>query len=498
MDRTIDDVVVQLKKNKQNKIGCALLIGAGCSKTAGIPLAGEFVKIIEKRFSHDYQRAKEKDYPNCMGELTVGDRHRLIGEYVDNSKINWAHIAIAQLVKCNYVDRILTTNFDPLVVRACAMVGEFPAVYDMAASQYFVPHFVGNKSVFHLHGQRDGFVQLHKTERVRKLSKSLRPVFEDTARERTWIVIGYSGDNDPVFEQLAALNNFEDRLFWVCHGNSDPSEHVQEELFSDGKDAHPVKGLDADNFLFQLTDKLGCSYPEFCKKPFSYLKNLFDKFSEFNLPGQEEGIELVQTARKKIDRAISNHEASMGTEQPTDEIVSKAYMDLAAGNYEEVIALRSSFDNSSIPELMEPLSWSYVMIGNALAGQARTKDGAAADKLFRAAGDKYAAALKIKPDTHEALNNWGNALLGQARTKDGAAADKLFRAAGDKYAAALKIKPDTHEALSNWGNALLGQAITKDGVAADELFRAAGNKYAAALKIKPDYHEALNNWGNAL
>ena len=106
--------------------------------------------------------------------------------------------------------------------------------------------------------------------------------------------------------------------------------------------------------------------------------------------------------------------------------------------------------------------------------------------------------MKIKPDKHEALNNWGNALSGQAKTKSGSEADRLFRLAGEKYEAALKIKPDSHKALNNWGNALSGQAKTKSGSEADRLFRLAGEKYEAALKIKPDSHEALNNWGNAL
>ena len=65
----------------------------------------------------------------------MGARRRLIEEKVDDARINWAHIAIAQLMKAGYVDRVLTTNFDPLIVRACALVGKSPVVYDFAVSQ---------------------------------------------------------------------------------------------------------------------------------------------------------------------------------------------------------------------------------------------------------------------------------------------------------------------------------------------------------------------------
>ena len=60
-----------------------------------------------------------------------------------------------------YVDRVLTTNFDPLVVRACAAVGVFPGVYDFAASTYFKGAFVPDRAVFHLHGQSTGFVLMN-------------------------------------------------------------------------------------------------------------------------------------------------------------------------------------------------------------------------------------------------------------------------------------------------------------------------------------------------
>ncbi len=136
--------------------------------------------------------------------------------------------------------------------------------------------------------------------------------------------------------------------------------------------------------------------------------------------------------------------------------------------------------------------------GNALNRQARTKQGEAADRLFEAAYQKYAEALKLKPDFPQALYNWGVALGIQARTKQGEAADRLFEEEYQKYAEALKIKADLPEALNNWGAALGDQAETKQGEAADRLFEAAYQKYAEAIKLKPDVTETLNNWGAAL
>ena len=133
MFREIEDIVETLKKAKDRNKGCTLLIGAGCSVKAGIPTAAEFVEIIKKKFPRAYERAQNKttpkkpSYPYCMAELALGERRDFIAEYVDRAKVNMAHICIAQLMKNGFVDRVLTTNFDPLVLRACALLGLFPA-----------------------------------------------------------------------------------------------------------------------------------------------------------------------------------------------------------------------------------------------------------------------------------------------------------------------------------------------------------------------------------
>ena len=74
-----------------------------------------------------------------------------------------------------------------------------------------------------------------------------------------------------------------------------------------------------------------------------------------------------------------------------------------------------------------------------LSKRADTKTGAAADRLFKQAGEKFAAALKMKPDKHEALNKWGNAYLSHAVTKEGAVAKRLYSLAEQKLLKAEEI-----------------------------------------------------------
>lgn len=274
MRRTVGDVIDSLRQGKRAGRKCSLLIGAGCSVTAGIPTAQGFVDIICKDYAGAYGRAGTKSYPACMSELTVGQQRDLIASRVDRASINWAHLSIAQLIKEGHVDRVLTTNFDPLVVRACALVGEFPAIYDFAASQVFKPHFVPDKAVFHLHGQRSGFLLLNSDDEVCRFGTQVAPVFTDAGRGRVWIVVGYSGENDPVLEHLARQESFDFGLFWVGFGSAEPPAHIRDGLIARTSNAFYVGPKDADAFFVELCQSLEIFPPTFVHKPFSHLHSL--------------------------------------------------------------------------------------------------------------------------------------------------------------------------------------------------------------------------------
>ncbi len=172
----------------KNEVKCTLLIGAGCSVKAGIPVAGGkggFIEILKKRFESSCNKPGVETYQECLKQLPVGMRRQILGEYIGKAKINWAHICIAQLIKNGFVDMVLTTNFDPLVIKACALAREFPAVYDFAVPQKFESSFLAEKSVFYLHGQSDGFTLIHTDRESNELSEQHGKVFRKAAEIKT-------------------------------------------------------------------------------------------------------------------------------------------------------------------------------------------------------------------------------------------------------------------------------------------------------------------------
>jgi tetratricopeptide (TPR) repeat protein len=509
--RSLDDIVETIQFAKAQKRGCCLLIGAGCSVSAGIPTAAGLVKKIHKRWPKAYDRAPEKTYFRCMEQVVRGQRRDLIAEYVDRAKINWAHIGIALLVKEGYVDRILTTNFDPLVLRACALLGEFPAVYDFAASQLLKTADIPDKAVFHLHGQRTGFILIIDEEEANQQFQRLGPVFEEALQGRVLIVAGYSGENDPVFNRLAEVECFEQGLFWVGYQDTEPASHIREKLLASGKDAFYVKGFDADSFFVSLATKLRIFPPDLIARPFTHLDCTLGLLTPFIIYGRDVAKNVTDIRRKWIREAIEEYEkrpakaasfelAPADVQDYSNSLAAAAQDRYMAGDYEGVVSLLPKYQEAPSPELADPLAWAFIMLGNALSDQAQTRSGEKADRLLQLAGDKYRAALQVKPDSYEALYNWGLALDDQGRKllKSGKKADRLLQLAGDKYQAALEIRPDDYDTLNNWGLILADQARTRSGDEADRLFQLASEKFQVALKIKPSKYDVLYNWGLSL
>lgn len=508
--RSVEEIAEVLRDVKFRGRSCSLLIGAGASIGAGIPIAADFVEIIKRRFGLAYDRASEKTYPKCMAELLLSQRRNLIAEYVDKAKINWAHVGIALLMQAGYIDRVLTTNFDLLVVKACAMLGVFPAVYDFATSQLLKTADIPDLAVFYLHGQRTGFVLMNTIEDMESHSALLGPVFSGAGSGRTWIVVGYSGANDPVFEHLASQQRFDNGLFWIGHGDREPPAHVRERLLACNKDAYFTKGLDADSFFVSLTQGLKVFPPDVVARPFTYVRQTLERLSPFVQPGQMNQEDVLHKPNKWIQSAIEQFEVpawniitrvetSEDGETDREVMLNAAQYLSMKGDYEHVIELRSQYAAAPTPELADLISHAYVMQGNRLLDSAKHSTVDEAERLFVTARSLYEKALEIKPDRHEAIHNWANFLLDLAKaSRSDESACRFFDEAESKYAVAFAMKPDQPEILINWGNLLLDRAKAGSRENATRWFAEAEKKYWAALEIKPNMPSVRYSLGNLL
>ncbi|PXX77026.1 TPR end-of-group domain-containing protein [Rivihabitans pingtungensis] len=509
--RSFEDLVEDLRSSEGR---ATVLIGAGCSFSGGIPLAGGIIDDIRKTFPQAWQRARQKagatskpSYNQYMHELNPDQRRSLFKGYIDDSKINWAHIGLAQLLKHKRLDRVLTTNFDQLITRACALVNVFPAVYDLTAfhpTQMRMAE-LPDLAVFHLHGQRNGFSLLNDPDELAQHAQQLKPIFDHARERRLWIVVGYSGEADPLLELIQA-DCHQCGLYWISTQPT-PKPHLAE-LFSAERYAfhlHHPEG--ADHFFMKLARDMDAWPPTLLGQPFAHLREQLTPIAEFIEDGKQNdkpyyhdepnGIDWLKQTRRLLDQAETLLKADVSGQD------SPAHPSQDVNAY--LIGGVSALQNSTDPDVQ---SWAWVKKGNAQAREAQSLaesgDLPAARALWKEAGKRYAQALKIKPDMHEAAYNWGYALAQEAQAlaaSDLPAARVRWQQAGERYAQALEIKPDKHEAAYNWGWALTQEAqalAASDLPAARALWQQAGERYAQALEIKPDKHEAAYNWGSAL
>jgi tetratricopeptide (TPR) repeat protein len=468
MSRQIDDIVETLKAAKERKVSAVLLVGAGCSVTAGVPTANQFVKLIAERYPRSYERAKQKQYPQCMAELSVAERRHLVSEYIDQAIINWAHIGIAQLMLHRFIDRVLTTNFDPLIMQACSLVDIFPAVYDFAASQFYKPADIPNRAVFHLHGQHTGFVLLHTQEECERHSTHLAPVFEDAGRARVWIVIGYSGENDPVFEHLARIDRFDNRLYWIGYKDQEPLAHVRERLLHGGKDAHYVSGFDADDFFVTLAQKLDCFPPTFITRPFSHLAERFDRLATFRSATERQPSNVVSITRQVIQQAVKLFEPPQPGADDADRNVLAAQDapafftamgHLIAGQYDEVLALRPKKGQPIPNALRQILAQAHISKGGALLSDAQSGPNIdQRERKLSEAIEHYKKALEVQEHCWPASYGWGRALALRAMGRIGRRGGEDLENALSKFEDALKHKGDIPTVTQEIVNALVSFA----------------------------------------
>jgi tetratricopeptide (TPR) repeat protein len=513
MAGSIEKIVQGLKNAKSNGQGCILLTGAGCSVSAGVPDTKNFVEQIEDRFPKAFSNAKVKDYHSLVQALTHEERAQIFSEPLKNTKINWAHIAIAQLMKANFIDRVMTTNFDSLTEKACALFDQFPAIYDGASGNFQGNDLSGKSAIVHLHGQYPGAIDLCTDAGFQALSQSLVPSFKEADfKDYLWIVVGYGGEKDPVFEQLKKAGRFEQGLYWIGLENKPPSRHVEADLLDKNDGAVYVSGYNADAFFVTLTRELEISPPEFVSQPFTHLSRQVQSIASFPIPEQNENdtLDITQAICSELENSIRQFEGTPSSSVAGDATVSKEHRDeirsilsaqnyLLAGQPDRVLTYRKQYDQKPSPELAKLLYWASVIKGDDLMREFNSTDNKeGASSLLSQAAKKYETACEIYSDNPRAFFQWGFALMEQAQQTRGPSAEKLFTLAEEKFLKVVQLDPDSYDAWHQLGVSCFERGQLGEEKLAETMFQKARQYFQSALSIREDLPESLFGLGNSM
>ena len=399
---TIDDVkrlAASFRKAKSRSKAFALLTGAGCSFSAGIPLAPALAKQILEEYGeqirHRVPEERRNDYGACMGCLTPTERRDLLKPILDAANVNWGHIAIAAMMDGGWISRVLTFNFDSILARACGICGTYPATYDFGAAPSATLEHIVSPSIIHLHGQSYGVVMFNTEEETLQHAKEIEPLLRDTLDGYPLLIIGYSGNSDSVYPRLVANFKGKERLIWADY-DVEPNAKMSEFIAKKAATSEFLGGIDSDVFLIELARELG-SWPPL----------LFSSFEDHLLREIGPVLDYPKDAGGGED-LVSDLRVSLLSSKDTRAPAGNREFErlMLLGNWDAVVAKASE---AKTPKDKDQVAWAFVMQGNALTGLAKQKQD---ESLYRESFGKYEAALKFKPDDHEALNNWGDAASG--------------------------------------------------------------------------------------
>jgi tetratricopeptide (TPR) repeat protein len=501
---TLEELAYRIKEAKTNNLPKPIVfLGAGASKTGGIPLAGEIASHILKTYPTNPKIANlnvdNRKYSQLMDCLTPYERNELLKVYIDEAKINVTHIYLAQLIANDYIDYVLTVNFDNLMLRALALYNIFPPTYDLAILKDLTTTTFKEKSVVYLHGQHHGLWLLNTQEEMNKVKDYVPPILNKIANQRLWIFIGYSG-GDPIFPHIVNLGRFDNGLYWITYRDHDPDIEVCMQLLDKpNTNTYVLKGYDSDSFMLKLSNELNQPQPVVVEKPFTalidQLNNIVDIDDQEHFKGVKERLEI---SKNNVYQAIDIFEEGKKTitvdienELVINQLKKKIIDKISNEDYleEEIIILEKEIEKLNNPELNNLMADLYNGWGNFLSEYALQKSD---EEKFEESIEKYRKALSISPHNGHYLYNLATTLLELAGLKKD---ESIYLESINNFKNAnLFVKEDV-ALLSNWGNAVAGLAILKkDNV----LFEEALSLYKKVSSIDSSHLNTLISWGATL
>ena len=293
------------------------LIGAGCSASAGIPLAAGVAKEAILRIADDYGVARDGSgaeealialiaanrVPDRYGPIDgmvpwgklysyiftehmkhPNEQRELIGRLVEDKEytLNWAHACLGALVEKRFVHTILTTNFDQLALQGVIRTGIVPVVADGLESLNRISPTPSRPQVVHLHGSmhtyelRNSYAALRETEDDRGLQVMMMSLLKEAS---VLVIVGYAGGEEGVMTLLQYAAKALPRMvvYWIAYEDDlDLLSDRAKALLATGENKFFILGQKADDFFNQVVGEAGIGAPDWLSDPLGVLQRQAD------------------------------------------------------------------------------------------------------------------------------------------------------------------------------------------------------------------------------
>lgn len=352
------------------------LVGAGCSVSAGVPLAADIARKLIVEAVKDcgakadalaseldaynwMQKHRQEKIPGCIKPATdekdidwsrVCDglfgshyaasdhQRRIFGELTNPTQIglNWSHLCLGELIRTGYVSTLLTTNFDQLALEGMIAAGVLPVICDGFESLNRIVPNPSAPQLVHIHGSRHTYRLRNSPGDVAegatdaRVTGSLSALLQGSS---VFVAVGYGGREEGFMGALmAAGKQYTDKaLYWVMHSSnpSDISDRAKSFLET-SKSARVVVGMDADDFFVELMRELSLEAPLMIRDPLSYATAQSERLGRAQL-GNAAANALRNTFRFEIEDLRNSLNKARKTRGKVEAAVHEAQSDFLSG-----------------------------------------------------------------------------------------------------------------------------------------------------------------------
>src|ERR1041385_6214498 len=239
-----------------------VLLGAGASFSAGVPLAGRMVTEIAKwayarknrnttpdriqlrrseweGFLQDqpwYIKSAELSdlYPFAVRDLLVPSefRRQFFKKIITDAKPTEGHRALARLCKRHLVSHFLTTNFDSLIENS--LEAEVPHIREVTRItpldyEAFSPN--RKAQVIYLHGTVENYSDKNLPSETLTLDRKLLQRIHSLVEYSPIVVVGYRGSEQSIMEGLfekglEVSGRYRRGIYWCYRGLEQPHQNI--------------------------------------------------------------------------------------------------------------------------------------------------------------------------------------------------------------------------------------------------------------------------------
>ena len=388
---------------ERDKLAFNLLLGAGASKSSGVPLASEMIEEWRK-IAHREQGGNQEFEQWCSGQDWFGkeneysrvfealypdppSRQKYIETQIKDAFPSWGYLYLASIVERGRFNVIFTTNFDDLVNDALTIFLGYNPVVCAADSQVSSINITTERAkIIKLHGDYL-FQSLKNTvEELQQLDPNMESKCKQFATQCGLVAIGYAGYDHSVmrvFEELLKDKGmFPHGIFWGVRPGSKIAPRIQQLAIAHPRRFTLFECPDFDSFMAHLHDTLKLDLPATILQPYQALEEKYRRL--LNAASQPDAV--ITAHKQKFAEELKRPWA---TADAGDFDLLQAQLALGRRDYRSGIELVERYMAKHPADVNGLTTW-----GNCLALRA---DESGSDADAQEAEAKWREAVRLDP-----------------------------------------------------------------------------------------------------